>query len=299
MPEILVIGSINADLVFSTDKRPEPGETVLGSGFITMPGGKGANQAVASARLGAEVGFIGCVGNDINGKAMLDNLVSHGIDVSGVRTILDKPTGVAGIVLSKGENSIIVIPGANHSVDTYLIDSCLDLIKNSKLVVVQLEIPIETVEYVLQKCYESSVPVILNPAPAAELSRNAIDNATFITPNETELRLLFGEGEIEEILKLYPSKLILTRGKNGAVYHDGSGLIEIEGHEVKVVDTTGAGDTFNGALAVALVEGMSLRTAVEFANKAAAISVTKLGAQGGMPERGQVKSKKKKVKRKK
>jgi ribokinase len=290
MPEILVIGSINADLVFSTDKRPEPGETVLGSGFITVPGGKGANQAVAAARLGVDVGFIGCVGNDVNGKAMLDNLVSQGIDVSGVRTIEDKPTGVAGIVLSRGENSIIVIPGANHSVNKSLIDSCLDIIKNSKLVVIQLEIPIETVEYVLEKCHKSNISVILNPAPAAELNTNAIDKATYITPNETELRLLFGEGDLVEILKLYPNKLILTMGKNGAVYHDGISLVEIVGHEVKVVDTTGAGDTFNGALAVALVEGMSLREAVEFANKAAAISVTKLGAQGGMPDRNQLNS---------
>ena len=290
MSDILVIGSINADLVFSTDKRPEPGETVLGSGFITTPGGKGANQAVAAAKLGAEVGFIGCVGNDVNGKAMLDNLVIYGIEVSGVRTIEDKPTGVAGIVLSRGENSIIVIPGANHSVDESLIDSCLGMIKNSKLVVIQLEIPIKTVEYVLEKCHESNIPVILNPAPAAQLNTNAIDKATFITPNETELRLLFGKGDIVEILKLYPNKLILTMGKNGAVYHDGSSLVEIKGNEVKVVDTTGAGDTFNGALAVALVEGMSLGEAVKFANKAAAISVTKLGAQGGMPDRNQVKS---------
>lgn len=285
MYDILVVGSINADLVFQTSRRPEPGETVLGSSFITVPGGKGANQAVAAARLGAKVGFLGCVGDDANGRLMLENLQKQGVDTQGIKMLEGISTGVAGIILSDGENSIIVIPGANHLVTKEIIDEQIQLISNSGMIVLQLEIPIETVEYVLEICSKQNIPVILNPAPAADISMDSILKATYITPNETELMHLFGNRDAEDIIKEYPNKLILTRGKKGASYHNGEKLIHVEGHPVKVVDTTGAGDTFNGALAAGIIEGKELKAAVEFANKAAAISVTKLGAQGGMPWR--------------
>ncbi|MDY0257953.1 ribokinase [Gudongella oleilytica] len=285
MYDILVIGSINADLVFQTDRRPEVGETVLGNSFITVPGGKGANQAVAAARLGAKVGFIGCVGDDANGRVMLENLQGQGVDIQGISILKGMSTGVAGIVLSGGENSIIVIPGANHLVTKEIIDEHIDLISSSRMVVLQFEIPVETVEYVLDLCSNKNVPVILNPAPAVDMVTHSILKATYITPNETELIHLFGNREVEDILKEYSNKLVLTQGKKGASFHNGEKLIHVEGRPVKAVDTTGAGDTFNGALAVALAEGNELIKAVEFANKAAAISVTKLGAQGGMPGR--------------
>lgn len=285
MYDILVIGSINADLVFHTDKRPEVGETVLGNSFITVPGGKGANQAVAAARLGAKVGFIGCVGDDANGRVMLENLQGQGVDLQGISILRGMSTGVAGIVLSGGENSIIVIPGANHLVSKAIIDEHIEMISSSRMVVLQLEIPIETVEYVLDLCSKKNVPVILNPAPAADMEADSILKATYITPNETEVIHLFGNRKVEDILKEYPNKLILTQGKKGVSFHDGDKLIHVEGLPVKAVDTTGAGDTFNGALAVAFAEGKDIIKAVEFANKAAAISVTKLGAQGGMPRR--------------
>lgn len=285
MYDILVIGSINADLVFDTERRPEPGETVLGNSFITVPGGKGANQAVAAARLGAKVGFIGCVGEDTNGKSMLENLRSQGVDTKGIRILEGVSTGVAGIILSQGENSIIVISGANHLLTKEIIDEKMELILASKLILLQLEIPVPTVEYVIDICSKNGIPVILNPAPAADIGMETINKASFITPNESELKLLFGDSLIDELLKQNPNKLILTQGKNGASYHDGERLVQVKGHPVKAVDTTGAGDTFNGALAVGIVEGMELKRAVDFANKAAAISVTKLGAQGGMPWR--------------
>lgn len=285
MYDILVIGSINADLVFQTDRRPEAGETVLGNSFITVPGGKGANQAVAAARLGAKVGFLGCVGDDANGRLMLENLQKQGVDTQGISILEGVSTGVAGIVLSGGENSIIVIPGSNHLVTKEIIDSHIDLLSGSKIIILQLEIPIDTVEYVLELCNKKSIPVILNPAPAGDIGMDSILKATYITPNETELIRLFGDRKSEDILKEYPNKLILTLGKNGAYYHDGEKLVHVKGHDVKVVDTTGAGDTFNGALAVGVIEGKDLKESVDFANKAAAISVTKLGAQGGMPGR--------------
>lgn len=285
MYDILVIGSINADLVFQTDRRPEAGETVLGNSFITVPGGKGANQAVAAARLGAKVGFLGCVGDDANGRLMLENLQKQGVDTQGISILEGVSTGVAGIVLSGGENSIIVIPGANHLVTKEIIDSHIDFLSGSKIIILQLEIPIDTVEYVLELCNKKSIPVILNPAPAGDIGMDSILKATYITPNETELIRLFGDRKSEDILKEYPNKLILTLGKNGAYYHDGEKLVHVKGHDVKVVDTTGAGDTFNGALAVGVIEGKDLKESVDFANKAAAISVTKLGAQGGMPGR--------------
>lgn len=288
MYDILVIGSINADLVFSTERRPDPGETVLGKGFATVPGGKGANQAVAASRLGASVGFIGCVGNDSNGKLMLENLAANKVGIKGINTIDGIPTGVAGIIISKGENSIIVIPGANHCVDKEQVDSNIDLIRRAKLVVLQLEIPIETVEHIVEVCYEEKVPVILNPAPAGRISDTTVKRATYITPNESELRILFGEREYPDVLSEYPNKLILTQGKKGAAFHDGNNLVEIPGQSVEAIDTTGAGDTFNGALAAGLVEGMELKEAISFANSAAAISVTKLGAQGGMPVRSEL-----------
>lgn len=282
MNEIVVIGSINADLVFVSKKRPKAGETLIGEEFLTNPGGKGANQAIAASKLGSKVSMIGCVGNDIYGKKMIDNFEEFGVDASMVKSG-SLSTGVAGIMIDKYDNSIVVIPGANNEVDIELIDKYRDIILNTKLVVLQLEIPLETVEYIINLCSENNIKTILNPAPARKLSEKLIENVTFITPNEHEVYEMFGNQNLENLLRKYPNKLIVTQGAEGVVFHDGQSVRRVSGMVVDVVDTTGAGDTFNGALATCIVKNKSILDSIVYANKVAAISITKYGAQGGMP----------------
>lgn len=284
MGNVVVIGSINTDLVFTSDKRPKAGETVLGNTFSVIPGGKGANQAVAAAKLGASTHMIGCVGNDANGEFSLRNLQKMNVGTIGVEVVENIPTGVANIIVSEMDNSIIVIPGANFELSKMLIDKNRELIKTAQIVLLQLEIPLDIVEYSIKVCKDNNVNVMLNPAPAQVLSPFLVENSTFITPNEHELKIIFGkEYDTEEILKKYPNKLIVTMGSKGAKYFNGSEIKTIPSFKVNVVDTTGAGDTFCGGLAAALVEGMNIEESIIFANKAASLAVTKLGAQSGMP----------------
>jgi ribokinase len=281
--KIVVIGSINVDLVFTSDKRPQAGETVMGKTFSLIPGGKGANQAVAASKLGADTYMIACVGNDSNGEFSLKNLNDMGVNTRGVKIVDEVPTGLANIIVADNDNSIIVIPGANYAIGKDLIDENKNLILLAGMVLLQLEIPMEVVEYVVDICFENKVRVLVNPAPAAPLKKSLIDRATYITPNEHELKLIFDNLDTDEVLKKYPNKLIVTMGSKGVKYHDGKEIRVIPSNKVDVVDTTGAGDTFCGALAAALVRGDSIRDAIIFANKAAAFAVTKLGAQSGMP----------------
>lgn len=283
MGKIVVIGSINVDLVFTSDKRPQAGETVMGKTFSLIPGGKGANQAVAASKLGADTYMIACVGNDSNGEFSLKNLNDMGVNTRGVKIVDEVPTGLANIIVADNDNSIIVIPGANYAIGKDLIDENKNLILLAGMVLLQLEIPMEVVEYVVDICFENKVRVLVNPAPAAPLKKSLIDRATYITPNEHELKLIFDNLDTDEVLKKYPNKLIVTMGSKGVKYHDGKEIRVIPSNKVDVVDTTGAGDTFCGALAAALVRGDSIRDAIIFANKAAAFAVTKLGAQSGMP----------------
>ncbi len=283
MYDIVVIGSINADLVFKADKRPNPGETLLGNDFKTVPGGKGANQAIAAARLGASVAMLGCLGNDQNGVFLEENLKINNVATKYIKKVNNVPSGVAGIVLAEGDNSIIVVPGANYEVDREYIDKNKDVILSSKIVLLQLEIPIDVVEYVIDLCSKNKVKVILNPAPIQTLNRSTLDKLDFITPNEHEFEILYGSNNEEKILKEQKNKLIITKGSEGVVFSDGNQLIEIPSLEVEVVDTTGAGDTFNGAFAQSIVKGKTIEESIKFANIAGAISVTKFGAQGGMP----------------
>ncbi len=283
MGKIVVIGSINVDMVFTTDVRPKAGETVLGNAFSVIPGGKGANQAVAAAKLGAETYMVGCVGNDSNGEFSLKNLHNMNVNTEGVKIVDKAPTGVANIVVSGNDNSIIVISGANFEVDKEIIDDNKELLLMADIVLLQLEIPMEVVEYTVDICSENNVKVLLNPAPAAELKKSLIEKATYITPNEHELKLIFGNQDMDEVLKNYPNKLIVTLGSKGVKYYDGNEIKQISSNKVDVVDTTGAGDTFCGGLAAALVRGDGIEDAIKFANKAASFAVTKLGAQSGMP----------------
>ena len=279
---ITVIGSINMDIAIRTDIFPKQGETVLGNLFTTIPGGKGANQAVAAARLGSQVQMVGAVGDDAFGNELYFNLKNEEVHVGGIAKT-NNSTGIANILLHDNDNRIIVVPGANFDVNQQMIDENMELIKKSTLVMMQLEIPVETIEYVLEVCEKLSIPVLLNPAPAANYKAEWIEKVTYLTPNETECELIFGT-DYETVLKQYPNKIIVTLGGDGAAYYDGTKIVKVPGFKTTAVDTTGAGDTFNGAFAHAITAGKSIEEAVQFANIAASLSVEKFGAQGGMPQ---------------
>lgn len=288
MAKVTVIGSSSMDLVVTSNIRPGAGETVLGESFKTVPGGKGANQAVAAARLGADVSMIGCVGEDHYGKAILENFKSNGVSVKNVKPVTDLDSGTAHIILAEGDNSIVVVKGANDYITPDYVEKAKEKIKDADIVLIQQEIPEETVEYVAQLCQELKVPLLLNPAPARPLKAEVIEQVSYITPNEHEAELLFEGKEKEEVLKQYPNKLFITEGKQGVRYFNGEKEVLVPSYQVETVDTTGAGDTFNAALAVALAEGMGFEKGIQFANRAASLSVTKFGAQGGMPTRKEV-----------
>ena len=256
MPKICVVGSINMDLVTISDIRPSSGETVMGKEFFTNPGGKGANQAVAAARLGSEVTMLGCIGDDIYGEKLIDSLKVENINVENIQCAADTSTGIALIVLAEKDNSIIVIAGANHMVNCQYIDRTALIIKSSDMVLVQLEIPLETVIYLSQICKESNIPLLLNPAPSVPLPEELINNAAYITPNEYEAKTIFPfESDLETLMWKYPNKLIITLGKAGVKFCNGEKIVEVPSIDVTAIDTTGAGDTFNGGLACGLCNG--------------------------------------------
>lgn len=287
MKMITVIGSMNMDLVVDTSRVPENGETILGNSFYTFPGGKGANQAVAAARLGGDVHMIACVGNDGFGTELVQNLHEEGVDTADVSFSSEKSTGIANIILSEKDNRIIVVPGANYELTPQMIEGLRDIIKMSNVVVMQLEILPETVKAVLKFCDELTIPVVLDPAPAKYFDVDMISSIRYITPNQYECEQLFGV-ELDEALEMYPNQLIVTLGKDGVRYFDGEKHIHVEAIQTNAVDTTGAGDTFNGALAYAISHQYTLYDAVKFANAASSISVEKLGAQSGMPTKEEV-----------
>lgn len=279
---ITVIGSMNMDLVVDTNRLPDNGETILGIDFNTFPGGKGANQAVAAARLGGNVQMIACVGNDAFGAELTQRLEQENVDTTNVSLSMEKSTGIANIILSENDNRIIVIPGANYDLTVQKIELLRDAIKLSNVVVMQLEILPETVNAVLRICDEFDIPVVMDPAPAGYFDTEMIPYVKYITQNQRECERLFGVS-IDKALEMYPNQLIVTLGNEGARYFDGENHIKIAAIKVEVVDTTGAGDTFNGALAFALSNEYELFDAVMFANAASSLSVEKLGAQTGMP----------------
>lgn len=293
MSRILVIGSTNTDMVIKSKKLPSPGETILGGTFLMNQGGKGANQAVAAARLGGNVTFVTKVGNDMFGSESLNTFRKEGIDTRFIIEDKEYPSGVALInVDEKGENCIVVAQGANGYLFPGDVKEEVLNSNSSDILLMQLEIPMKTVEYAAQNASDRGTRVILNPAPAAKLSVELLKCLFCITPNETEAELLTGirvfsvDTAQKAALHLYNKgvrNVIITMGASGAyvLNEDFSDMISVV--PVKAVDTTAAGDVFNGALAVALSKDLNITDAVSFANKAASISVTRMGAQASAP----------------
>jgi len=296
--KILVVGSSNTDMVIKATNFPGPGETILGGRFLMNAGGKGANQAVAAARLGGVVTFVGKIGNDIFGKLAIQQLEDEGVNVDFVAIDPENPSGVALITVdSKGENSIVVAPGSNGTLSSADFDKAIEELEGSEYVLMQLEIPIPTVEYIAGLAAQKQKKVVLNPAPAAKFSDELLKNLYIITPNETEAELLTGVKVNDEQSALKAATLlnekgveivIITMGSAGAFLLVSGQSEMIKSSKVEAVDTTAAGDTFNGALVVALSEGKTIHESIAFANIAAAISVTRIGAQSSVPFRKEI-----------
>jgi ribokinase len=291
--KIVVVGSSNMDLVVRSPRIPVPGETILGGDFLMVPGGKGANQAVAVARLGAHAVFVARLGDDVFGRKSLDNFRSIGVDVRHVTLTANAPSGVALITVdAAGNNAIVVAPGANAKLSPEDVYRAQSDICSAGAVVAQLEVPLATVQCVAELAYHAGVPFILNPAPARKLAPKLLAMTAVLTPNETEAQILTGIEVVDAdsagtaadlLLKTGVKAVIVTMGAKGCLLAEGGTRELIRAEKVKVVDTTAAGDAFTGSLAVGFGQGHSLRHAAIFATRAAALSVTKMGAQPSMP----------------
>jgi ribokinase len=308
--KIVVVGSVTMDLVTRTPRIPSIGQTLIGTGFTTTPGGKGANQAVAAARLGYPVAMVGKVGDDVYGPQLLENLAHAGVDTAAMETTPGSSGLAPMFVAESGENSIVVVPGANGQLDRAAVDRHAALIRSAGMVLCQLEIPLDTLAYTLALCAEANVPVMLDPAPAAALPDSAFAQIAWFTPNESEAAFYVGDqASVEESAQRLHAKglrgVALKRGAEGAYVSVACGKAGwVAPFPVQAIDTVAAGDCFNGAFAVALLEGpetnleSNLDTnqetnadpwkAARFANAAAAIAVTRCGAQASMPARADV-----------
>jgi ribokinase len=296
--KIAVVGSLNMDLVVRAPHMPIPGETVIGSDFRTIPGGKGANQAVAAARLGAEVAMIGRVGDDDFGRAQLRNLGELAIDTTHVTVDPEAATGIALITLdASGQNSIVLAPGANMRLTKEDINAAQGAIIQSDVLVLQLESPLEVVAYATDLAHDQGVKVILNPAPAQPLPKETLARLDYLIPNESETALLTGievadinsaKEAAERLREEGVGTVILTLGARGAFLVSAEESVHVPGYSVEVVDTTAAGDAFVGGLAVAVAQGQNLAEAVRYANAAGALAVTRLGAQPSLPTHQEV-----------
>lgn len=294
---IVVVGSSNTDMILKLDHLPRPGETILGGEFITAAGGKGANQAVAAARAGGSVTFVARVGNDMFGKQAVAGLIEKGINVDHVQSD-DTPSGVALIFVAKdGENSIGVGSGANSKLTPADVGKASGKFAVADVVILQLETPLETVHAAAELGHASGALVVLNPAPAQHLPEDLLRKVSILTPNETEAEILTGVKVTDEVscrraadvlIAKGVETVIITLGSRGAFVATADADHLVPGFKVTPVDTTAAGDTFNGALAVAIAEGKSILEAVRFANAAAAISVTRFGAQPSAPSRAEI-----------
>lgn len=296
--KIVVVGSSNTDMIIKVPHVPVPGETIIGGTFSTAAGGKGANQAVAAVRAGGDVTFVARVGEDMFGQKARDGFVKDNINVDHVLNDKDAPSGVALIFVGEdGENSIAVASGANANLSPSDVEAASDAISSADILIMQLETPLETVQKAATIASENGVKVILNPAPACELSDDILSYVSILTPNESEAELLTGikvESEkdaaaaADALMAKGIETVVVTMGAKGAFVVTADSKEFVSGFSVKAVDATAAGDVFNGTLAVAMAEGKSLEDAVRFANAAAALSVTKLGAQPSAPTRQEI-----------
>jgi len=296
--KIVVLGSCNTDMVVKSSRLPVPGETILGGTFMMNPGGKGANQAVAAARLGGNVTFVTKTGNDLFGRQSIELYNDENINTEFISSDPDLPSGVALITVDgEGENCIVVASGANGSLSPSDVKDAEKEIASADILLMQLEVPIETVEYAAKMAKKNGVKVILNPAPAQSLSNDLLSNIHMIIPNETEAEIISGikVTDVESAKKaadMICSKgvdiVVITMGSAGALIKEGNQYHQIPALRVKAVDTTAAGDTFCGAISVALSEGKSLVDAIKFANQCSAITVTRMGAQASIPYRKEV-----------
>ena len=291
---IVIVGSVTMDLVTRTPRIPAVGETLIGTGFNTTPGGKGANQAVAAARLGYSVAMVAHVGTDAYGPALIEGLRRAGVDTGAIGP-LEGSSGLAPMFVAEtGENSIVVVPGANGKLDRATVDAHAGLIGSAGMVLCQLEIPLDTLAYTLNFCAEAQVPVMLDPAPAAALADSTLAKVAWFTPNETEAAFYVdGAAGVEEtanrLLARGIRNVVLKRGAEGAYVALASGESRwVAPFKVQAIDTVAAGDCFNGAFAVGLLEGRDPFSAARFANAAAAVCVTRHGAQASMPLRADV-----------
>ncbi|MEY8370018.1 ribokinase [Aerococcaceae bacterium 50-4] len=278
-----VIGSISTDFVVTTKRVPKQGETVYGQAFETTFGGKGANQAVAAARLGGQVKMFGCVGGDQFGKDTKANLMQNGVDVTAVKTIDNTTTGSAHITVFEGDNAIVYVPGANQEVTVDYLKSVEDDLLACTYFVIQNEIPMPSIQYLINLADANDIKVTYDPAPFIEIAPDYLEKVDYLLPNETEAKEMFGNIDTNELLSQYPAQLLITMGGDGVSYHDGDAPVHVPAIKGDVVDTTGAGDTFSGAFTVALSKGNNLSDAIQFAAIAGSLSVQKFGAQGGMP----------------
>ena len=294
MNDISVLGIFVADISFFGPKIPAVGETILGNKYNIGPGGKGCNQAIAIARLGAQVNFISKVGKDFYGELAMNTLKENNINSHSVIQDENLQTGVAGILIDEnsGKNAINVIVGAPSTLKINEVDKQIDLIKNSKIFLTQLEVPKDVILHCLKIAKESGCLTILNPAPASEITNEFYNYIDFFTPNETEAEFYTGikitneqdaKKAANKLIKLGIKKAIITLGEKGLYYSDGKEEIYLKASRVKAVDTTGAGDAFNGGLAYGLSKGKTISECLELANKVAGFSTTKLGAGNAMP----------------
>lgn len=296
--KIVVVGSSNTDMIIKVPHVPVPGETIIGGKFSIAAGGKGANQAVAAARAGGDVTFIARIGDDMFGQQAKDGFVKDNINVDHVLSDKDAPSGVALIFVGEdGQNSIAVASGANANLSPSDVQAASDAISTSDILIMQLETPLETVQKAASIASDNGVKVILNPAPAQALSDNILRNISILTPNESESELLTGikvetekdaAAAADALMAKGIETVIITMGPKGAFVATADSKELVSGFSVKAVDATAAGDVFNGTLAVAIAEGKPLKKAVSFANAAAALSVTKLGAQPSAPTREEI-----------
>lgn len=292
MKNILVIGSLNMDLVINTDRLPQAGETIHGKGFAHFPGGKGANQASACAKAGGNVKMLGKVGNDAYGDILLKNLSHDGVNINGIERE-DISTGVAVITVFNGENTIILDKGANGLVDKSYIDRHMDAIDWADIVVMQYEIPMETIVYVAQIAKSKAKKLVIDPAPMIEAPAELYKMADLILPNETETAAFLGgeydnETAVKMMHELGPKNIIMTLGKKGSLFYNGEKMVAQPAYKVKAIDTTGAGDCFTGSLVAHYALDKTIEEALEFASKASAISVSRRGAQPSFPWKSEV-----------